>query len=523
MIFFLKHIKRFIPLFASCILNFNSLQAQQSLLFPGDYFFDVQRQKTILADTDVIMHTSLQPFIYKEILPDILKKAKPDIDPFFDKMFYESLIQLRHIDKSSGYNRKFNLNINPIMNFVYGKDMADTSSNSVTTNTRGFWLKGELGKNLTFESAFIENQTVGPAYIYNYSYGTGVMPGQGRWKKFKMAGFDYASAWGILNFRAGKNLTVRLGHGKQKIGNGYRSLLLSDNSFNYPYVQFIASFYKNKIQFSQTYALLMNLTDGGAKTPPGIEPIFQKKAATFQHISWHTCKYLDVYLFQGTIWKATDSNNVMHLDPLYANPVMFTNLAKFGFNNANHIIVGGGFELRPFKKFVFYNQSVYDGTYPDNSNPSVTVNKTNWAMQNGIKYFDVLGVRNLYLQAEVNIVNGQCYTSSKYSAQDYSHYNQLLTTPAWLPNEFVGMVSYYYKRVFIQLKENYFSDNSSKKTITNFDGKIGYLLNPSYNMNLAIGTTLRTYDYAVTGLKPNVTQLIYIAFKTSLYNIYHDF
>ncbi len=146
----------------------------------------------------------------------------------------------------------------------------------------------------------------------------------------------------ILHYQSGKNFSIRLGHGKQKVGNGYRSLLLSDNAFNYPYLQLTASFFKQKLQYSQTYALLMNLTDGGTKVPPGTERIFQKKAASFQHLSWHTSKYLDIYLFQGMVWQATDTNNVMHLDAYYVNPVIFTNLAKYGFNNANHILVGGG-------------------------------------------------------------------------------------------------------------------------------------------------------------------------------------
>ncbi len=499
----------------SCFLIFfPCLLKSQSLLFPGDYFFDVPRQRAILADTELIVHTSMQPFIYKKRVPDTLKKYGYGMDPFSDKLFYENLIELRHTDKSSGYNRKFNLDINPIFNFSYGKDIIDTATARVSYNTRGIWIRGELGKKLFFETAFIENQSFMERYVYNWAFYASVVPGQGRWKNFKGGGYDYASSYGVLHYAASKNFFVRLGHGKQKIGNGYRSLLLSDNAFNYPYVQFTASFFKNKIQFSQTYALLMNLNDGGSKTPPGTERIFQKKAATFQHLSWHTSKYLDVYLFQGTIWKATDSSNTMHLDPLYANPVMFTNLAKFGFNNVNHILVGGGFEARPLNKLAVYSQFMYDG--------KSAANEDNSGFQGGIKYFDALGLRNLFMQAEYNRLNGSAYYSSK-SAQDYSHYNQVLTTPAWLPNEFVGIVSYYYKKVFVQLKENYFTDNTSKRTTSNFDGKIGYLFNAHYNMNLYAGCTFRTYDFGTAGTKLSLTQIFYIGFKTSLYNTYHDF
>jgi len=496
--------------FVSCLLSLTSLRSQ-SLLFPRDYLFDVQRQRAIMRDTIEIIHSSMQPFIYKEILPDTFKKLKPGADPFSDKIFYENLIEVRHIDKSSGYDRKFNININPIVNFTMAKDVLDTANNKISTNTRGFWLRGELGKKLIFESAFIENQSYFPSYLKDFATSTQVVPGQGRWKQFKAnGGFDYATASGILHFQASRNFFIRLGHGKQKVGNGYRSLLLSDNSLNYPYLQLIASFFKQKLQYSQTYALLMNISTGGSKTPPGTEQIFQKKAASFQQLSWHTSKYLDIYFFQGMIWKATDSTNTMHLSPFYTNPVIFSNLARYGFNDANHILIGGGFEARLTKKIAVYTQFMYDGSYGGQDNSG---------LQAGFKLFDLFGVKNLYIQAEYNRLNGTPYVSA-IAAQSYSHYNQILTTPALFPNEIIEMLSYTYKRVFIQLKNNY-SVGDAKEYTSYFDAKIGYMVNPRYNFNISAGTTIRTYNVGING--PQQMQLFYVSLRTSLYNLYYDF
>lgn len=508
--------------FGACFLAFYNLTAQ-SLLFPTDYFSDIKRQRMLALDTAAVVHTSLQPFTYKEIPPDTFKRMKAGTDIFFDKLLYDNLIELRHIDKSSGYNRKFNLNINPILDLLYGKDQKDTPGSYVQMNSRGVWVSGELGKKFLFETAFIENQGYFPQYLKDYGKATGIVPGQGRWKTFKNTGFDYAAAYGILNFAASKNFTLRLGHGKQKIGTGYRSLLLSDNSFNYPYVQFITTFFKSKIQYSQTYALLMNLTDGGAKTPPNTERIFQKKAASFQHLSIHTGKYLDLYFFQGMIWKASDTAYRTRLDAFYANPVIFSNLAKYGFNNTNHILAGGGIELRPFKKFVYYGQAMYDGTYTDHSAPSSPVEKQNWGLQSGLKYYDAFGLENLFLQAEVNVLSGQSYVSTASPYQYYSHYNQLLTTPALLPNEIIGFISYSHKRLFIQLKQNFYLDNSSSAAGNYFDAKIGYMLNPHYNLNVALGSTVRSYLSGIPGAKAYQMQLFYVALRTSLYNKYYDF
>ncbi|MGZ3862672.1 MAG: hypothetical protein ACXVPN_14940 [Bacteroidia bacterium] len=477
----------------------------------------MKRQRNAVTDTEVIVHTDLQPYAYKEVPADTFKRWKHGIDPFSDKLFYESLIQVRHIDKSSGKPIKFNLDINPILNINQGEDSDDTTQlHSIITNTRGFWIKGEIGKKIYFETAFMENQSHLPSYLRSYANSTGIIPGQGRWKAFKYFGYDYAMSCGILNFAVNKNFYIQVGHGKQKTGYGYRSLLLSDNSFNYPYAQFVANFFKHRLQYSQTYAVLMNLTDGGSKTPPGTERIFQKKAASFQQLSFHTSRFLDLYVFQGLIAKATDSSNAMNLDPLYANPVIFSNLGAYGFNSENHILVGGGFQARPLKKTCIYTQFMYDGRSEAQGD--------NIAWQAGIKLFDAFKLKNLFLQCEFNQVSGGAYANPKFSAEDYTHYGQPLTTPAVFPEEFIAMISYSYKRIFVQLKQNYATwGDSNNGNMSYTDAKLGYMINTRYNLNIAMGTTLRSYTDGTSGKKPQEMQLIYVSLRTSLYNIYYDF
>jgi len=516
MIFFLNHKQSYFFTVALFLFFINEIKAQ-SILFPPDYLFDVQRQKNIFTDTTQIIHSSTQPLMYKDILQDTFKNVKPGQDLFIDKVAYDDLLKVKYIDKSSGNDRKFNLTINPVFNFSFAKDQKDPVKESFINNTRGVWIKGEIGKKFFFESSFFENQSTFPTYLQTYCKTSLIVPGQGRWKPFKADGFDYAMANGVIHYQPGKNFFIRLGTGKQKVGVGYRSLLLSDNAFNYPYLQLTADFFKHKVQYTQTYALLMNLSDGGTKIPVGAEAIYQKKAASFQQLSWQVSKKINIYLFQGLIWKATDSNNVMHLNVLYANPVIFTNLAVYGFNNTNHIIEGGGWEMKPVRKTSFYGQFMYDGSY---------LGKANYGVQAGLKLFDALHIKNFYLQGEFNYVSQYSYLNAKTPAQDYSQYNQTLTTPAAFSNEAVGIASYSFKRFFIQLKENYsFGVNNSIQNLSYFDAKFGYMINPAYKANIAIGTTYRTYENKLlpVNLQQQQMQLIYISFKTSLYNTYYDF
>jgi hypothetical protein len=193
---------------------------------------------------------------------------------------------------------------------------------------------------------------------------------------------------------------------------------------------------------------------------------------------------------------------------------------KYGFNNnANHILGGGGFALRLCPQLHLYNQYVYDGSYIN----SKGVQRPNWGVQAGLKYFDVFGIRNFFFQGETNMLNGKVYQSTSTAFQDYTHYAQVLTTPAALPNEVIGMLSYSYKRFFVQTKYVFQSDNSSKAVLNYFDAKVGYMVNQRYNLNVAGGITSRSFLSGIPGIKANEMQLFYLSLRTSINNIYYDF
>jgi hypothetical protein len=59
-----------------------------------------------------------------------------------------------------------------------------------------------------------------------------------------------------------------------------------------------------------------------------------------------------------------------------------------------------------------------------------------------------------------------------------------------------------------------------RTTITHRDLRLSYIVNPVTNMNITIGASMRDYDN-VKAL--NRTSYYYIAFRTSLNNLYYDF
>lgn len=452
---------------------------------------------------------------------------------------------------------KFNLTIDPLFNFEFGIDLADTSREKLYKNTRGFLVRGNIGEKFAFESSFYENQATYAKYIDNYiqstdnlfpqsaNYNYDVIPGQGRSKIFKTNGYDYAMASGYISYSPNKIFNVQLGHGKHFVGDGYRSLLLSDNVFNYPFVR-IATTYKN-IQYTNLYTSFMNLTDGGVKTPPNVERLFQKKTGSFQLLSFNFWKRLQIGLFQGMIWEAADSTNREYLNFNTFNPVIGVNTALYGLNDKNNILTGATLKLKITKSISLYGQFMLDDVATEKSGEA----GNKFGYQVGLKYFDLFTVKNLHLQFEYNTVRPYAYAADQ-PFQSYTHYNQALAHPLGANfYEMVGFINYRLKDFFIQIKGNYavkgadslsynfggdifkssntFPVNQSlegiqitqglKTTIIYQDIHIGYLINPARNSNIIIGLVNRSE----TGVKQFNTQIVYIGWRTSLANFYYDF
>lgn len=504
------------------ILNFafGILQAQFYNL-PSDYSYALLTERR-LAEKDSSIHSSVKPYIpffsdkYKHIEDSFRVFRYITEDDFLDKVFFDHLLHIKSKEK------KYRLTVDPILNFETGKDTEDTLQRRLYNNTRGFIATGSIGKDFYFETMLVETQSIFPNYLETYSRYTGIVPGQGRWKAFKARGFDYAFSSGFFSYQPCKNLNIQAGHGKQKIGHGYRSLLLSDNAFNYPYARITQQWFKGRLQYTNIYASFMNLRAGSEKTIPFTERIFQKKAASFQYLSLNFTKWLNLGFFQGMIWQVADKNNVQHFEWQYFNPVIYTNLAYYGLNNKNNILIGSELNLKITKRISIYGQVMAD----DLSNTRVIGNGVGY--QAGVKYFDAFTVKNLFLQAEYNDVSESSYTSpiTDTSNQSYSHYNQNIAYTPGYGKEVVGILDYKYHRFSFNAKYNYQYYtylNYGLSSVQQVNLKFGYTVNPAYNANLSIGLLYRVQDYFGFNVLNNKTAYVYLSFKTSLFNSYYDF
>ena len=112
-----------------------------------------------------------------------------------------------------------------------------------------------------------------------------------------------------------------MGTGKNFIGDGYRSLLLSDFSFNYPFFKGIATFGKQKqFQYTKLNASLSSVFRRDLGSTP--EALFQRKTMSTHYFNWLATKWLNIGLFESTLWQTEDSSGTKPFQFQQLNPVL---------------------------------------------------------------------------------------------------------------------------------------------------------------------------------------------------------
>lgn len=467
--------------------------------------------KPILKTQTSSDNATIKPLTYNDSL--VQSSIAADRSWFIRKLFRASLVEIK--DSAS----KVSLEINPLLNVYAGRDLEDTTSTTLYNNTRGFELTGRIGDKLFFGSRFYENQAVFPGYITSYVNATQVVPGQGRTKPFKTTGFDFAQATGYVTWMPKKWLHIELGNGKHFVGHGYRSMLLSDQSFSYPYLRVGTSLLDGKLQVDMISATLQNLNR--IPRTSATEPLFQRKGATFFVVNYKPVKWLQVGLFEATMWQVQDTSGSLPFQWMRLNPVPMVNTAVNGLDGVNNGYIGLSGEVRPVKWAAAYGQLGID-----------KVRAMKYAYQMGIKAY----WWKFTLRAEYNSAQDFMYRADPV-LQNYSHYNESLAHPVGAYfDEVLLQLNFRHKRWFARAQYNTinyrdFGNNIFMKPdaipVTTNEHKIdvvkmeaGWIINPINQMCLFGGVLQRTET--ISSVK-NKTLLVHVGIRTNLRNLYYDF
>ncbi|MEM9928821.1 MAG: hypothetical protein AAF840_03290 [Bacteroidota bacterium] len=331
-------------------------------------------------------------------------------------LFYATPAHLLEVNRPDFY-----LRLNPIIDLRYGKQRNDAEDSFF--NRRGLKLRAGIDDRIFFHFEILETQVGLPDYVRQFRDRFVSLPGAGLLKTYNLDlvnvsnGADYLNGQGYVSVDLTKHVGARLGYGRHFIGDGERSLLLSDFSNNYPYLELNWRIWK--FHYRNLFA---ELTAGPQTTVPSGQPLSKKYLAS-HHLSINLGKRFTFGLFEAVVL-----NRENGFDLAYLNPIILYRTIEQSVGSPDNAIIGiTGRYRTPFRVEV-YGQFVLDEFKFD----ELFVERRGWwankfGYQLGARYADAFGVDQLDVVVERNLVRPYTYTHRDLS--NYTHFAMPLAHP----------------------------------------------------------------------------------------------
>ena len=146
----------------------------------------------------------------------------------------------------------------------------------------------------------------------------------------------------IFNFQAGLDHNF--------IGEGARSMFLSDYGSSYPFGQIRMRFWR--LEYSILYQFLRERDNNR----------WEGKFASSHHLSFNAAKWLNIGVFETVIFQPKDTLVNRGFDVEYLNPFVFYRPQEYSLGSSDNVLLG--IELNAFwKEHTFYSQFILDEFY----------------------------------------------------------------------------------------------------------------------------------------------------------------
>lgn len=526
----LKGIGKAVALLVSVVVSAAGF-AQSDIAFTESHQLYIDK----LYRRDTIVHTAWKPVLLTD------STVQPSAYTWLRRKFFEEhLLSVQKedfnlyadiiFDEHIGYNtRAINIPTAEKQNYKVPE-----------LNTRGYEVSGNIGNKFYFETDFYENQGRFPAYLDSLVRRTGAIPRQASYKnKGDGLGFDFNYSSARLVYLPNKHLLFDLGYNNRNfIGDGYRSLLLSDWSINYPYLRASLSF--GRLQYSVMWSqYITNLTQL-AGTPYYAFGHARKWAQTYL-LDYAITDKFTAGIFNSVIWAGSDFYKNSDIDATYASPIIFAHSGKTKNGDRNNEMAGLNLKYTFLPKANVYSQVMVDQTGSDADN--------RYAFQIGARAWDFCNVPGWNALLEFNTARPYTYSAGNFHA---------IATNANLPlahplganfREAIGVTDYTYKNWWFRLEAflaqqgidsangavNYGSNplNTSvlypsgnitttqgvKTNIFYGDLRVAYVLNPKTNLRLETGFTYRRES---SDLNTWNDKYVYLGVRMSFRNLVYD-
>jgi len=492
-----------------------------------------------ISSPTTTFHSSFKPY-----LSSSFTNATDSVVPFkfypFKNFFFSKTVN----EKPQNTNW-VNFQLHPIVDLETGYDLL--ALKRVTSNIGGIHIKTNINNDFTFAATIYGGKSSFPFFLDTGLSKQKIIPESGQAYGSNSKGYTFYDYTGYISYSPKNNkvFNFQLGRDKHFIGDGYRSVLLSDYAPAYPFFRINTNIWR--LQYNVWYTMMNDVSQAN-----GRQKSFTNKYATFHYLSYNVTKNINIALFENIVWRGSDTNQVRTFEVNYLNPIIFFRPQEYSVGSPDNSFLGANLNFTVLKTLKLYGQLGLDEFLLKEirARKGWWANKQAWQL--GFKYINAFGVKGLKLQAEYNQVRPYTYTHGLVD-QNYSHYGKALAHPLGANFiEVLGFVNYRkHKSEFSwqgmyalvgkdssgsksNVGQNIFLSYNTrtseygnhtgqgvKTTILQSQLKYTWHILPAMNMRIELGYIQRSEKNTKGYVLEN--PFIFVGFKTSFWNIYKDF
>jgi hypothetical protein len=221
---------------------------------------------------------------------------------------------------------------------------------------------------------------------------------------------------GRLSYSPNSFINLQGGYDNQFIGEGTRSMFLSDYGKPQPFGMARLNFWR--IEYMMLYQFLSETNAQQQRV--------NKYAAT-HYVSFNATRWFQIGIFESVVFQPKDTLLNRGFEPEYLNPMILYRPQEYQLGSSDNSLIGIDAKIKIWK-YTLYGQLMMD-----EFNLADIKGRTRWwankyAVQMGIKSFHYWRNQKFFVRGEMNIVRP--YTYSHLSiAQSYTHRGFALAHP----------------------------------------------------------------------------------------------
>ena len=265
---------------------------------------------------------------------------------------------------------------------------------------------------------------------------------------------------GRISYSPNSLFNFQIGLDHNFIGEGCRSLFLSDYGKPYPFGQLRVKFWRLEYLVLYQFFREKNINNEW----------FQKNAAT-HYLSFNATKWLNIGLFETVLFQPKDTLLNRGYELEYLNPVIFYRPQEYALGSSDNVIMGLSFSAKR-KKLMIYGQVLID----EFVFKELTENRGWWGnkygFQLGLKGRFSFGKGNYFYRIELNSVRPYTYAHIG-SGQNYGNQGFALAHPYGANfKELFGELKFQRDKFLIKAFVNYSLRGLDSSALINYGSNI---------------------------------------------------